>query len=175
MLCVVGFWLATRAGVEHALQEADARVHLPLPVAGAVVLLRALPPQPDPGRHLFGQDRPVGQPQPQAHARPAQLPLGLGPHGPFQSLGVPGPRCGRPRRAGLGRLGQRLLPRSLSSRAIGRVVLRGVAPSSLASTCRVPVASSFFSFRNAKIEDNFSFSRLHSIMILMGLSAVFYF
>jgi len=48
--------------LEHALQEINTGVHLPLPVASAVVLLRALPPQLDPGRDLLGQNRSVGQP-----------------------------------------------------------------------------------------------------------------
>ena len=52
-------------------------------VAGHVSHLRALPPQPDLGRHLLRADRFVGQPgRPEEDAGPAIAALVVGPHPP---------------------------------------------------------------------------------------------
>lgn len=69
--------------LEHAFQEINSRVHLPLSVASSVVLLRALPSEFDPRRNLLWQNRLVGQPQPQKDPSPTESAFRHGAHGKY--------------------------------------------------------------------------------------------
>lgn len=53
--------------MEHEIQKDDARIHFPLSECRSDGEIRTIPSQSDIGGHLFGPDRPVGQPGAEAH------------------------------------------------------------------------------------------------------------
>lgn len=67
--------------MEHQVQEADARGRVPLPERRRVHVLRQVPPEPDPRRHLLRTDCALGHTRAEADARAKDSAQCYGAHG----------------------------------------------------------------------------------------------